>query len=124
VLQSQLAGKTVLNLELIADNPNFYDFRMLDPTLSIFHEGKVKDNIWEVVLEYSNKLELREKISRFISERGWFILSMQKQERSLEKIFHELTMESKTVAKAVDHTSYMPKSEPNPTVDSGEDTNE
>ncbi|MBN2829076.1 MAG: ATP-binding cassette domain-containing protein [Candidatus Cloacimonetes bacterium] len=124
VLQSQLAGKTVLDLELLARDPHFYDFRMLDPTLSIFHEGKVKEDVWEVVLEYSNKTDLREKISRFITEKGWLVLSMQKQERSLEKIFHELTMESKTMAKAVDQTEYMPKSKPEDTATGGEETNE
>ncbi len=112
VLQSQLAGKTVLSLEIIADDPKFYDFRMIDPTISIFNESKIKANIWEVVLEYSNKIDLREKISRFINEKGWLILSMQKQERSLEKIFHELTMDGKSVPQPTDTTQYIPKSEP------------
>ncbi len=112
VLQSQLAGKTVLSLEIMADNANFYDFRMIDPTINIFNESKIKGNIWEVVLEYSNKIDLREKISRFINEKGWLILSMQKQERSLEKIFHELTMDGAPTRQVTDNTQYIPQSNP------------
>jgi ABC-2 type transport system ATP-binding protein len=121
VLQSQLAGKTVLSLELMADTPNFYDFRMIDPTLTIFNESNLKGNIWEVVLEYSNKVDLREKIAHFIAEKGWLILGMQKQERSLEKIFHELTKDGYVAPVVDDKTQYIPQDIPAETM---EDTNE
>ena len=121
VLQSQLAGKTVLSLELMADAPNFYDFRMIDPTLTIFNESNLKGNIWEVVLEYSNKVDLREKIAHFIAEKGWLILGMQKQERSLEKIFHELTKDGYVAPVVDDKTQYIPQDIPAETM---EDTNE
>lgn len=50
---------------------------------------KVKGNSW--LVSNSNGTDIRESIFKFAVERGYSVLSMQKQEKSLEEVFQELT---------------------------------
>lgn len=50
---------------------------------------KVADNTW--LLEGTGEQDIRQKIFDFAVENGFSVLSMQKKEKSLEEVFHEMT---------------------------------
>ena len=61
----------------------------LHTILEITELRKIDDRNW--LLSNQNAVDFREKVFQFAVEKGNSVLSMQKQEKRLEEIFHELT---------------------------------
>jgi ABC-2 type transport system ATP-binding protein len=92
-LGKQISEKTVLTVELEADAPDFSEW-LLSHTQAALIDSTHKDNHWKLEFEYPTELDLQRDLSQFISAKQWLILSMFKQQHSLEEIFHLLTTES------------------------------
>jgi ABC-2 type transport system ATP-binding protein len=92
-LGKQISEKTVLTVELEADAPDFSEWLLSHPKAALI-DSSHKDNHWKLEFEYPTELDLQRDLSQFISAKQWLILSMFKQQHSLEEIFHLLTTES------------------------------
>ncbi|MBI5218352.1 MAG: gliding motility-associated ABC transporter ATP-binding subunit GldA [Bacteroidia bacterium] len=60
----------------------------------VIKTAKLKDNNW--LIQSSHETDVRADIFNFAVKNNLAVLSMQKQEKSLEEVFHELTKHQKT----------------------------
>lgn len=92
-LGKQISEKTVLTVEIEADNPDFSEWLAQHPNAHLSDVSN-KDNHWKLEFTYPTEVDLQRDLSQFILTKQLLILSMFKQQHSLEEIFHLLTTES------------------------------
>ena len=107
-LGKYISEQTVLTLEIEADNPDFTQWLALHPDASLTDISN-KGNHWKTVFTYPIEQDLQRDLSQYISANQWLILSMYKQQHSLEEIFHVLTTDSE--GKAVEAAPEIPETE-------------
>jgi len=94
-LGKNLSGSVSLTIELEAENPDFSAWLELHPEVEL-KECVPKEGHWKMEFSYPAELDLQRDLAQFIASQKWLILSMYKQQHSLEEIFHLLTTESDT----------------------------
>ncbi len=95
-LGRQISGQTILTAEIEAEDPDFEPWLAAHPEASL-QSSSSQDNHWKLVFSYPAEADLQRDLSQFIASRQWLILSMFKQQQSLEEIFHVLTTETETI---------------------------
>jgi len=96
-LGKHISEHTVLTVELEANALDFSTWLVPHPEAKmtvISNNG----NHWKLEFSYPGDLDLQRDLSQFISANGWLILSMFRQQHSLEEIFHMLTTNDEELA--------------------------
>lgn len=96
-LGKHISEHTVLTVELEANALDFSTWLASHPEAKmtvISNNG----NHWKLEFSYPGDLDLQRDLSQFISANGWLILSMFRQQHSLEEIFHMLTTNDEELA--------------------------
>ncbi|MBM4398893.1 MAG: ATP-binding cassette domain-containing protein [Candidatus Cloacimonetes bacterium] len=96
-LGKHISEHTVLTVELEANALDFSTWLASHPEAKmtvISNNG----NHWKLEFSYPGDLDLQRDLSQFISAKGWLILSMFRQQHSLEEIFHMLTTNDEELA--------------------------
>lgn len=96
-LGKHISEHTVLTVELEANALDFSTWLVSHPEAKmtvISNNG----NHWKLEFSYPGDLDLQRDLSQFISANGWLILSMFRQQHSLEEIFHMLTTNDEELA--------------------------
>ena len=91
-LQQTSAGRTQLRIELEGALPEITTLLQEYPTIRI-EENVLGTSANEVVFSYPAEEDLRSDIARWLQQQNCLIVAMQKQELSLEAVFHHLTQE-------------------------------
>ena len=94
-LGKNISEQTILTIELEADQPDFTEWLELHPEARL-RESSNKGKHWKLEFTYPSELDLQRELSQFIAFKQWLILSMYKQQLSLEEIFHVLTTDTVT----------------------------
>lgn len=84
-IQSKVVTKQVVRVEF--DNP--VSNSKLKTIKGVSKVKEITNNIW--LIETNENKDLRTAIAKFAQENGLLILAMQKEEKSLENVFKELT---------------------------------
>jgi len=89
-LPGYLKRSKILNLEVQGENIDFSAFLALHPSLELEILSRDETSC-KIVFYETPEIDLRQELSRFISDRGWLILELSSGNISLESIFYELT---------------------------------
>ncbi len=88
-IQSQLDDD---NETILVEFSTTIDKKKLESIKGIIKTRNLKEKNW--LIEANNKQDIREKIFNFAVNNKYTVLSMQKQEKTLEEVFRELTKNS------------------------------
>ncbi|HOH82964.1 MAG TPA: hypothetical protein PKW22_06040, partial [Candidatus Syntrophosphaera thermopropionivorans] len=91
-LSSYISETTQIVLELEAENPDFQPWLEQYPQVQLT-DIEPKDDHLAFRFTIPIEMDLRKELSAFVSEQGWYLISMYRETQSLEEIFHLLTSE-------------------------------
>jgi ABC-2 type transport system ATP-binding protein len=91
-LSSYISETTQIVLELEAENPDFQPWLEQYPQVQLT-DIEPKDDHLALRFTIPIEMDLRKELSAFVSEQGWYLISMYRETQSLEEIFHLLTSE-------------------------------
>ena len=91
-LSSYISETTQIVLELEAENPDFQPWLEQYPQVQLT-DIEPKDDHLAFKFTIPIEMDLRKELSAFVSEQGWYLISMYRETQSLEEIFHLLTSE-------------------------------
>jgi len=92
-LPNYLKKSSLLSLEVKGEGIEFSEFIQQHPGIRIDIISQTETNC-KVNIYDTSELDLRQELAQFISQKGWLILELTTNKKSLESIFHELTGES------------------------------
>lgn len=95
-LGRRISEQTTLTVEIEAEAPDFDQWLQNHPEAALQSSSNQAAH-WKLEFSYPAASDLQRDLSQFISNRQWLILSMFKQQHSLEQIFHVLTTEAESV---------------------------
>ena len=84
-LAANFSGKNIITVEFNAA----IDEKLLKSLQFVANIRNVKDKIWEITTEKDH--DIRNEIFRFAVDNNISVLSMHKEEKSMEDVFHALT---------------------------------
>ncbi len=89
-LSRYITEHTQLTVELDAETPDFEPWLQQHPEVQLM-EAVSKDSHWELIFSFPAGMDVQRELSQYISANGWLIISMYRQQHTLEQIFHILT---------------------------------
>jgi ABC-2 type transport system ATP-binding protein len=89
-LGKYIKQQTILSAEIEADSPDFSSWLAQHPE-ALLESTPAADKQCKLTVTYPSNLDLQRDLAQYITSQGWLILSMYKQQHSLEEIFHTLT---------------------------------
>jgi len=92
-LDAYLAEYHLLHLELEGANIDLREFVDYYPELQLLEEIHEGDRC-RMKLRVSSNLDVKHDLARYVAENDWLILTLHTERKSLEEIFHKLTLES------------------------------
>jgi len=100
-LGNYLESSEMLHLEVEGDNVDFSSFVEQHPNLELKVQV-VDERHCKLIVKQPKGMDLRQELSRCITDNGWLILEMRVERQSLEQIFHRLTGEDNAPDTAVE----------------------
>ncbi|HOA29046.1 MAG: ATP-binding cassette domain-containing protein [Candidatus Cloacimonetes bacterium] len=91
-LDAYLAEYHLLHLELEGANIDIHEFVDYYPELQLLEEIHEGDHC-RMKLRVASNLDVKHDLARYVAENGWLILTLHTERKSLEEIFHKLTLE-------------------------------
>lgn len=92
-LPNYLKNSSYLNLEVQGEAIDFSEFTAQHPGIEMDIVSQNETNCIVNIYD-TTELDLRQELAKFISQKGWLILELAVNKKSLESIFHELTGEN------------------------------
>jgi ABC-2 type transport system ATP-binding protein len=89
-LSSYMSDHTLLNVEVQGEAVDFSAFLDEHPELEVI-SLETNANTLSLSLKVPAGNDVRQSLARFIADKGWLVLNMSTELRSLEEIFHNLT---------------------------------
>lgn len=89
-LGKYIKQQTILSAEIEAENPDFSSWLASHPE-AFLESTSGAEKQCKLTVTYPSNLDLQRDLAQYITSQGWLILSMYKQQHSLEEIFHTLT---------------------------------
>lgn len=99
-LRSSFQGKSRLKLELVAPKDEIPSLLGMVEGLELVSIQPAEGSAIEVHIDYASDSDKRPDIYRFIRNREWVLLGMERENISLEHVFRNLTLEDPAVAPA------------------------
>lgn len=91
-LGNYLESSEMLHLEVEGDKVDFSSFMEQHPNLELKVQA-VDERHCKLIVKQPKGMDLRQELSRCVTDNGWLILEMRVERQSLEQIFHRLTGE-------------------------------
>lgn len=122
-LGAYMGTRQAMLVEVEAAQPDFTPWLELHPDVTLI-EQSVQDAVCTLRFDIPGGEDLRRDISSFISSQGWTILGIMIEKRSLEDIFHTLTMEEELPegSFATEENTEIPDEPQDGTISTGTDT--
>jgi ABC-2 type transport system ATP-binding protein len=96
-LGKYIRHQTYLAVELEAEAPDFTPWLETHPSASLEELTRVGEH-YKVLIAYPSDQDLQRDFSQYVNSQKWLILSLYKQQHSLEEIFHTLTTDDEQAA--------------------------